>query len=72
MVLNAGEYVMVAEDAGVPFSVIAPLSALQNETRLYKLFSPAVLTQQEIAALFQDGQVVLSHPWKAYPRCEHS
>ncbi len=65
----AGEYVMVAEDAGVPFSVIAPLSRLEDGTRLYKLFSEAVLTQQEVAALFSDGRVLLSHPWKAYPRC---
>lgn len=67
-VLAAGEYVMVAEDAGAPFSVIAPLTSLSaNGTRLYKTFSPAALSEKQVDALFDDSAVLLSRAWEAYP-----
>ena len=60
---------MVKEDAEVPFSVIAPITAYENGTRLYKLFSSEVLAEEVVASIFQQATVVASHYWKAYPRC---
>ncbi len=64
----AGEYIMVAEGASLPFSVVAPFSNYVNGTRLYKVFSSALLDQKLIGQLFESASVVAKHSWKAYPR----
>lgn len=59
---------MVAEDANLPFSVIAPLSEYKNGTRLYKIFSSQVLDRTLASALFEPVHVIISQPWQAYPK----
>lgn len=64
----AGEYIMVAQGANVPFSVIAPITAYVNGTRLYKTFSSARLSQEVTKQLFAEHSILAEHPWEAYPR----
>lgn len=67
--LPAGEYIMLAEGARVPFSVVAPLTSYGNGTRLYKVFSSEALGTVETERLFGAGsRVIARHVWKAYPR----
>ena len=65
----AAEYILTAEGAATPFSVIAPLRELPDGTRLYKLFSRAPLAADELAALFGAAAArVAEHDWAAaYP-----
>lgn len=64
----AGEYIIAAEEAPLPFSSIAPLSDYENGTRLYKVFSSDILRDDLLSTLFQPCEIVISQPWKAYPR----
>lgn len=62
------EYILTAEGAGTPFSVISPLRSFADGTRLYKLFSRAPLAQEQLGALVTGAVRVAERDWTAaYP-----
>lgn len=65
----AAEYILTAEGAGTPFSVISPLRAFPDGSRLYKLFSRAALPDALLEGLFGAGVArVAERDWAAaYP-----
>lgn len=61
---NAGEYVMVTEDAATPFSVIAPIGGIDVDgLRLYKTFSELPIDSNTLSSLFQNATVVALRDW---------
>ncbi|KAK9839631.1 hypothetical protein WJX81_001751 [Elliptochloris bilobata] len=62
------EYILTAEGAGTPFSVISRLRTFVDGSRLYKLFSAAPMADAQLAALFRNASRVAEHDWAAaYP-----
>ena len=65
----AAEYILTSEGAHTPFSVISPLRAFGDGSRLYKLFSAAPLDDALLRALFRNATRVAERDWAAaYPR----